>query len=412
MLDRIRRRAVLVSASAALLVVLSAVLGEAAPASAAPTPSASPVAQVIGGPQLAAPGVVVNYPPSSVPRLPNIQASAFVIADAGSGQVPAAKDPHGWYRPASTLKVLTAVALIPVLNPDSTVVASKQATSTVPNVVGLVAGRAYKISDLFAALLTISANDAAIALTQATGSFGQGMALINAEARHLQADDTVAVDPNGLDAPGQRTSAYDLALIARQALRLPEFLKYDRTMTARFVVARRKAETLFNQNSLLTTYPGAIGGKIGWTSAAGATYIGMARRHGVTLIVTLLHCPALTEIKSAEKLLDWGFSADGKVTPVGTLVGPLQPPAASHAASPAASPAARPAATGAARGPAHPPAAADPSVLAAAGFSCAAVLVAGLGFAYSRRRSRRAGAARQASGTGTDGAGADGAEAS
>jgi serine-type D-Ala-D-Ala carboxypeptidase (penicillin-binding protein 5/6) len=189
-------------------------------------------------------------------------------------------------------------------------------------------GRAYKISDLFTALLTISANDAAIALTQATGSFSKGMALINAEARHLQADDTVAVDPNGLDARGQHTSAYDLALIARQALRIPAFLRYDQTITARFVVARRKAETLFNQNTLLITYPGAIGGKIGWTSAAGATYIGMARRHGVTLIVTLLHCPALTEIGSGEKLLSWGFATDGKVNPVGTLVGPRQPPAA------------------------------------------------------------------------------------
>ena len=382
------------------------------PSASRPAAAPSPSPQAVGGAQLAGRGVIVDYPSGPVPRLPGVQASAFVVADARTGQVLAAKDPHGWYRPASTLKVLTAIALIPVLNPNATVVASQQATSTVPNVAGLVAGRAYKISDLFTALLTISANDAAIALAQAAGSFGKGMTLLNAEARHLQADDTVAVDPNGLDAPGQRTSAYDLALIARQALRLPEFLKYDRTMTARFVVARRKAETLFNQNSLLTTYPGAIGGKIGWTSAAGATYIGMARRRGVTLIVTLLHCPALTEIKSAEKLLDWGFAADGKVTPVGTLVGPLQPPAASHAASPAASPAARPAATGAARGPAHPPAAADPSVLAAAGFSCAAVLVAGLGFAYSRRRSRRAGAARQASGTGTDGAGADGAEAS
>jgi D-alanyl-D-alanine carboxypeptidase (penicillin-binding protein 5/6) len=389
MLDRIRRRAVLVSASAALLVVLSAVLGAAAPASAAPTPSASPVAQVIGGPQLAAPGVVVNYPPSSVPRLPNIQASAFVIADAGTGQVLAAKDPHGWYRPASTLKVLTAVALIPVLNPDSTVVASKQATSTVPNVVGLVAGRAYKISDLFAALLTISANDAAIALTQAAGSFGQGMALINAEARHLQADDTVAVDPNGLDAPGQHTSAYDLALIARQALKLPAFLQYDRIMSQRFVVARRKAVELYNQNTLLVTYPGAVGGKIGWTSAAGATYVGMATRHGVTLIVTLLHCPALTEIKSAEKLLNWGFAADGKVAAAGTLVGPLQPPSASPSASAAASPgAAAPPARAAVASGSHEEV--DPSVLAAIGFSCAAVLAVVLGFSYNRRHRLRA----------------------
>ena len=411
MLDRIRPRAVLV---AALLAGLgSAAVGPAVPAAAVvvggpvSSPSAgsgssgssgspgsgspgsgSPVAQAVGGTQLAAKGVVVSYPSRSAPRLPGVAASAFVVADASTGQVLAAKDPHGWYRPASTLKMLTAVTLIPLLNPDATVVASKQATSTVPNVVGLVAGRAYKISDLFTALLTISANDAAIALTQATGLFGEGMSLINAEARHLQADDTVAVDPNGLDAPGQHTSAYDLALIARQALKLPAFLKYDQTMSARFVVARRKAVELFNQNSLLTTYPGAVGGKIGWTSAAGATYVGMATRHGVTLIVTLLHCPALTEITSAEKLLNWGFAAEGKVTPVGTLVGPLLPPSASPAA--AASPAYR------ADLASRPHPVTGPSVLAAAGFSCVAVLAAAVGFMYSRRGRLRAARASRA----------------
>ena len=423
MLDRPDLRWVLATAGAALALALG--LAAAPPAEAAgpglaaraaappaaslppasvpgaPVPSASRPAtdppaspRAIGGARLDGHGLIVDYPSGSVPRLPGVQASAFVVADAGTGQVLAAQDPHGWYRPASTLKVLTAIALIPVLNPNATVVASEQATSTVANVAGLVAGRPYQISDLFTALLTISANDAAIALAQAAGSFGKGMALINAEARHLRADDTAAVDPNGLDAPGQHTSAYDLALIARQALRLPAFLKYDQTITARFVVARHKAETLFNQNSLLTTYPGALGGKIGWTSAAGATYIGMARRHGVTLIVTLLHCPALTEINSAEKLLDWGFSADGKVTPVGTLVAPLQPPSASPSASPFASPSAspdgRPAATRAARATAHPDRAASPSVLAAAGFSCIAVIVAGLGLAYSRRHSAAA----------------------
>ena len=399
MLDRIRprrARAVLVAAGAVLL----AGLGPAGPASAmvlggpGSTPvSASPATQAIGGPQLASKGVVVNYPSRSAPRLPGVAASAFVVADAGTGQVLAAKDPHGWYRPASTLKMLTAVTLIPRLNPDATVVASKQATSTVPNVVGLVAGRAYKISDLFTALLTISANDAAIALTQAAGSFSKGMSLINAEARHLQADDTVAVDPNGLDAPGQHTSAYDLALIARQALKLPAFLKYDQTMSARFVVARRKAVELYNQNSLLTNYPGAVGGKIGWTSAAGATYVGMATRHGVTLIVTLLHCPALTEITSAEKLLDWGFAAEGKVSPVGTLVGPLLPPSTSPASAPAA--AASPPARADLISRSHP--AASPSVLAAAGFSCAAVLAVGFGFMYSRRQRPRASRAGRSS---------------
>jgi serine-type D-Ala-D-Ala carboxypeptidase (penicillin-binding protein 5/6) len=394
--DRVRLRAVLV---AVLLAVLVAAVAE--PAVAAPTvapggPStsaASRVAQAVGGPQLAGRGVIVNYASPSVPRLPSIQAAAFVVADAGTGQVLAAKDPHGWYRPASTLKMLTAVALIPVLNPDATVVASKQATSTVPNVVGLLAGRAYKISDLFTALLTISANDAAIALAQAAGSVSEGMALINAEARHLQADDTVAVDPNGLDAPGQHTSAYDLALIARQALKLPAFLKYDQTMSARFVLARHQAVELYNQNSLLSTYPGAIGGKIGWTSAADATYVGMATRHGVTLIVTLLHCPALTEISSAKQLLNWGFAADGQVAPVGTLVGPLQPPSRSH-------PAAVPSPRAEIASGSHRERVASPSVLTAAGFSCAAVLAAAIGLVYTRRqrlRASRAGCAERTS---------------
>ena len=286
----------------------------------------------IGGAQLSGRGVIVSYPSSgSVPRLPDVKASAFVIADADTGQVLAARDPHGWYRPASTLKMLTAISLIPVLNPDATVVATKQATMVTPNVVGLMAGHAYKISNLFTALLTISANDAAVALAQAAGSFGQGMALINAEARHLQADDTVAVDPNGLDAPGQRTSAYDLALMARQALRMPAFLRYDQAITAKFPVTAKKSVTLYNQNSLLASYRGAVGGKIGWTSAAGATYVGMARRNGVTLIVTLLHCPALTEIDSGKSLLNWGFAVDGKVRPVGTLVSALQSPAPASA---------------------------------------------------------------------------------
>jgi D-alanyl-D-alanine carboxypeptidase (penicillin-binding protein 5/6) len=413
MLDRPDLRRALATAGTAVVLVAALGLGLAAapPAAAAGAPQPSgyrPVAapsaspQAIGGALLAGRGVIVGYPSSSVPRLPGVQASAFVVADADTGQVLAAKDPHGWYRPASTLKVLTAIALIPLLNPNATVVASTQATSTVPNVAGLVTGRPYQISDLFTALLTISANDAAIALTQATGSFSKGMALINAEARHLQADDTVAVDPNGLDARGQHTSGYDLALIARRALQLPAFLRYDQTITARFVVARRKAETLFNQNTLLTSYPGGIGGKIGWTSAAGATYIGMARRHGVTLIVTLLHCPALTEIGSAEKLLTWGFAVDGKITPVGTLVGPQQPHAASRSASPSARPAARPAATRSAQAVARPNPAARTSVLAAAIFSCIAVLAAGLGIAYNRRqRSRKAGEAREAGGAGT-----------
>ena len=366
-----------VLAAAAALLAAAAI---AAPA-AASSPSPAAIGPVIGGAQLSGRGVLVNYPSRAVPRLPKIKASAWVIADAGTGQVLAAKDPHGWYRPASTLKVLTAISLIPALNPNATVVASKQATTVSPNIVGLMRGHSYKVSDLFTALLTISANDAAMALAQATGSLSQGMAVINAEARHLQADDTVAVTPNGLDAPGQHTSAYDLALFARQGLQMPAFLKYDRTTSGQFRISKKKSVGLWNQNTLLATYPGALGGKIGWTSAAGATYVGMARRHGVTLIVSLLHCPALTEITAGKSLLNWGFAVDGKVRPVGTLVGPKRPPAPTPAPL-------RPAVTAqrADRPDRAQSVGSGPSVLATAGFSGMALLVAGIGFAYTRRQ--------------------------
>jgi serine-type D-Ala-D-Ala carboxypeptidase (penicillin-binding protein 5/6) len=377
---------------AAAAIAAPAAAASPSPAAASPSPvAASPspaatgpvIGPVIGGVQLSGRGVLVNYPSRANLRLPKINASAWVIADAGTGQVLAAKDPHGWYRPASTLKVLTAISLIPALNPNAMVVASKQATTVSPNIVGLLPGHSYQVSDLFTALLTISANDAAMALTQATGSLSQGMTVINAEARHLQADDTVAVTPNGLDAPGQHTSAYDLALFARQGLQMPAFLKYDQTTSGQFRISKKKSVGLWNQNSLLATYPGALGGKIGWTSAAGATYVGMARRHGVTLIVTVLHCPALTEIKAGKSLLNWGFAVDGKVRPVGTLVGPKQPPAAGPAPS-------RPAVTAerAGRTERAQLVGSGPSELATAGFSGVALLVAGIGFGYSRRRSR------------------------
>jgi len=287
----------------------------------------SRAARRIGGPLMASSGVVVNEPSDDPRPVPDIPASAWVIANASTGQVLAAKDPHGEFGPASTLKVLTAVTLIPLLNPNAMVVATPLATSQQPTSAFLITGREYRVSDLFRALLLISANDAAVALTQATGSFAKGMALINAEARHLQAYDVVAKLPNGLPAAGQVTSAYDEALIARQALAIPAFMKYDSTLEARLELKPRDWETLVNQNYLLTQYRGGIGGKIGWTVNSEATYVGLARRNGVTLIATVLHCTSLQEITSAEQLLNWGFAMNGKVQPVGYLVAPLPAPA-------------------------------------------------------------------------------------
>src|SRR5690348_6659372 len=278
----------------------------------------------VGGPQLAGHGVIVNYPGTRARPLPQVKASAYVVADAGTGQVLAAKDPHGWYLPASTLKVLTAITLMPVLNPSAAVVTTRRAANVEPSRVGLIAGHSYRVSDLFKAMLLISANDAAMSVAQAAGSVSKGVAMMNSEARHLQADDTVANRPNGLNGPGQRVSAYDEALFARQALTIPQFMQDERLPTARFPLKPgKKPVTLWNQNAMLQTYRGDLGGKIGWTTASKATYIGWARRGGHTLVVTILHCKPPYELAYAARLLDWGFDEDGKVKPVGVLVPPL-----------------------------------------------------------------------------------------
>jgi serine-type D-Ala-D-Ala carboxypeptidase (penicillin-binding protein 5/6) len=318
----------------AAVVAMAGLAASSAGSAAASRHSGPPDRLDVGGSQLAGTGIVVNYPSAATRRLPRVPASAYVIADAATGQVLAARDPHGFFPPASTLKVLTAITLIPLLSPDAMVITSRRAASVQPNVVGLVVGRRYQVAALFKALLLISANDAAVALAEASGSFDRGVALMNAQAHRLQAYDVVARQPNGLPAAGQHASAYDEALIARQALSMPAFMKYDSLLAARFPVKRRKWVTLVNQNALLTDYRGGIGGKIGWTVRAKATYIGMARRNGVTLIVTVLHCAPLQEITSAERLLNWGFAMDGKVRPVGVLVPPLRAPAAAHSTSP------------------------------------------------------------------------------
>ena len=313
----------------------------------APPASAQPAARhaaagrpVIGGPQLAGRGVIVSYPARGARKLPRVPASAYLVADVTTGKVLAAKDPHGHFLPASTLKILTADALMPVLNPAKTVLTSRRAADVTPSRVGLIQGHRYRVADLFRALLLISANDAAISLAEATGSYHKGVAMMNAEARHLQADDTVAVRPNGLNARGQHTSAYDLALFAQQALHMPDFRRIERLHVAKFPLYRRAKVNLWNQNAMLGSYPGDIAGKIGWTTQARATYIGWARRGGHTLIVTLMHCAPLTEMVFAAKLLNWGFAMDGKVRPVGELVAPraARPPGPTVPAGPATAP--------------------------------------------------------------------------
>ncbi|HET6908192.1 MAG TPA: serine hydrolase [Mycobacteriales bacterium] len=299
---------------------LIAVLAAACALVAAPA-SASPH-EVIGGDALASTGVVVDTG-STAPPLPKLPAmGSWLVADADTGAVLAAKAPHEKFLPASTLKTLTAVTLLPLLDPSSTAVASPADAAVDGSKVGLVPGMRYTIDTLFTAMLVVSGNDAADALAEAAGGLPHTVALMNDEARHLQAYDTVARTPSGLDAAGESTSAYDLALIARAGLAMPAFRHYIGVVRSEVPAPHHKHFQIYTHNHLLTTYRGDIGVKNGYTVAAGATYVGAATRGGHTIIITLMKAPP-DFWPEARALLNWGFAAEGRVTQVGTLVGPV-----------------------------------------------------------------------------------------
>lgn len=278
-------------------------------------------AGTVGGDQLATRGVAVS---ADAPALPATTAAGWLVADLDTGAVLAAKDPHGLYAPASTLKTLTALTLIPKLDSHQLVQPTFDDVNVEGSKVGLVDTVRYPVSELFTSMLVVSGNDAALALATANGGLGKTVHEMNLEAQRLQAHDTVAVNDNGLDARGQHSSAYDLALIAREAMKLPDFRSYVATKRTYIRGARKNAPiAISSHDKLLYNYPGAIGIKNGFTVAARATFVGAATRGGHTLVVTLMRT-APRYWPEAASLLDWGFKATAAgVAPVGQLVDPL-----------------------------------------------------------------------------------------
>ncbi|GAA2817657.1 D-alanyl-D-alanine carboxypeptidase family protein [Nonomuraea rubra] len=286
----------------------------------------------VGGEALGSRGLIA---PAGVKKPPKSKATSYVIADADTGEVLAAKDPHGRYLPASTLKTLTAITLIPKLDKNRRIRPSHNACNQEGSAVGLSPKATYKVEDLFRALMMSSGNDAAMALAETNGSLAKTMSDMNAEAKRLQANDTVAKTPSGLDKPGQSSSAYDLALIARAGLANPDFRRYISTKTAKFPAPKGYYE-ISNHNKLLWRYDGMVGVKNGWTSKAQASFVGAATRGGHTIVVSIMrHEGGFWD--EVTQLLDWGFSVRGKTTPVGRLVDPL-PASALAAPQPSGAP--------------------------------------------------------------------------
>ncbi|MFJ6748751.1 MULTISPECIES: D-alanyl-D-alanine carboxypeptidase family protein [unclassified Streptomyces] len=265
------------------------------------------------------------------PKLPGgLSALSWTVADADSGSVLASKDAHRKLAPASTLKTLFAVTVLPKFSAGTVrqvSAADLDGIGAGSSVVGVRKGERYKVADLWRGVFLRSGNDAVHVLASMNGGWKATAREMQETARKLGARDTTVKSPDGYDAPGQVSSAFDLTVFARAGLANADFARYCSTVRADFPSAGGTTR-IENTNRLLAgsqgmaRYPGIIGVKNGYTTNAGNTLIAAARRDGRTLLVTVMN-PQSGEAngvyKEARSLLDWGFRSAGKAQPVGTL---------------------------------------------------------------------------------------------
>ncbi|MFF9147716.1 D-alanyl-D-alanine carboxypeptidase family protein [Streptomyces sp. NPDC014861] len=333
--------------SAAMLLVLSApVSGVAATPPRAPasvpalvsgsvTEPTPPARRFVDRARLDRSGTQVQ-PLSGAPDVPSLSALSWVVADAGTGEVLAARSAHRRLPPASTLKTLFALTALPHHEASEQHTVADEELMGIgegSSLVGVKEGYTYRVSDLWNGVFLSSGNDAVRVLASMSGGWRSMARQMQDKARSLGAVDTHVVSPDGYDAPGQVSSAYDLAVFGRAGVQDPDFVRYSSTAYADFP-AGSWSFGIANTNRLVTgedgvgRYPGILGIKNGYTSNAGNTLVAAARRGERTLVVSVMNPQSgggLAVYEEARDLLDWGFEAAGKVQPVGSLLPPKSP---------------------------------------------------------------------------------------
>ena len=192
--------------------------------------------------------------------------------------------------PASLTKMMSSLVVIESGKPDEAVRVSRFAAAATGSRLGLQAGDTLLASDLLSAMLIGSANDACRALAEwVAGSEAAFVARMNRRARTLGLTSTRFTNACGHDAPGHRSTANDLARLARAAMAAPEYARRAGTAATRIATTdRRKSFELKNHNQLIGRFPGAIGVKSGYTARAGKCLVAMAERDGHQVLLVML----------------------------------------------------------------------------------------------------------------------------
>lgn len=250
---------------------------------------------------------------SSRSAVPSLSAKSAILIEAASGRILYAKNATERLPMASTTKIMTALVALESGSPDRIVRIPAEAVGIEGSSIYLFEGEELTLEQLLYALLLSSANDAAVAIAiEIAGSVERFAGLMNQKATELGLTDTHFVNPNGLDDPAHYTTAAELAIITRAALRNPLFCKIVSTKKITIPQGSEPDRRLLvNHNKLLNRYAGAIGVKTGYTKRSGRSLVSAAERNGVTLIAVTINAP--NDWNDHTALLDYGFSLCSRV---------------------------------------------------------------------------------------------------
>lgn len=235
---------------------------------------------------------------------PSINAITAVVIEESSGRILYNKNATQKRSIASTTKIMTALVALENADLDETVNVSKRAASIGGSAMRLRTDDKYTVRELLYAMLMISANDAALAIAEHVGGSVEDFAvMMNNKAESIGADNSNFVTPHGLDCANQYSTAYDVALITREALRNPVFAEIVSTNSTYI-----PGHSLFNTNELLGAYPGLDGVKTGYTGKAGRCLVTTAKREGMRVISVVLGSPTRNaRAYASREILDYAF---------------------------------------------------------------------------------------------------------
>lgn len=243
----------------------------------------------------------------------DVSAKGMVLMNADTGEILASKNAHLRLSMASTTKLMTALLLAETGTPEKVVVTTKQMVTVEGSSMGLLEGDQVSYHALLAGMLLSSGNDAANTTAIAVaGSVDKFVQMMNDRAEQIGMTNTHFVTPSGLDDDEHYSTAYDMALLAVEALKNKNlaFAAASRTMTVSYG-SPPYDRTLTNHNKLLGSYDGCIGLKTGFTKKSGRCLVSAARRNGCTVVAVTLCDP--DDWDDHRALLDYGF---GRLEPV------------------------------------------------------------------------------------------------